>query len=175
MLHCGDVLCESGNTITIPDSAGFVGEYTSITIGADGLGLISYNEFYTFYTPGRLRVLHCGDRNCINGNTITVADNTSNDVGLYTSITLGADGLGLISYYDATNTDLKVLHCGNVLCNGGNVATAVDTVGDVGWDTAIALGADGLGLIGYFDQTHGNLKVFHCSNQSCTPYTRVGR
>ena len=31
-----------------------------------------------------------------------------------TSITIGADGLGLISYYDVTNGDLKVAHCSNV-------------------------------------------------------------
>jgi hypothetical protein len=28
--------------------------------------------------------------------------------GQYTSITTGADGLGLISYWDTTNVDLKV-------------------------------------------------------------------
>jgi len=30
------------------------------------------------------------------------------------SITIGADGLGLISYYDVTNADLKVAHLSNV-------------------------------------------------------------
>jgi len=30
----------------------------------------------------------------------------SGEAGLYTSVAVGADGLGLISYYDATNQDL---------------------------------------------------------------------
>jgi hypothetical protein len=34
-----------------------------------------------------------------------------------TSITTGADGLGLISYYDFTNEDLKVAHCDNTFCS----------------------------------------------------------
>jgi len=37
-------------------------------------------------------------------------------VGYYTSITIGSDGLGLISYYDKSNGDLKVAHCGNPAC-----------------------------------------------------------
>jgi hypothetical protein len=47
--------------------------------------------------------------------TITALD-TAGDVGQYTAITIGDDGLGLISYYDATSGDLKVAHCSNVLC-----------------------------------------------------------
>ncbi|PZC45289.1 MAG: hypothetical protein C1O27_002468 [Chloroflexi bacterium] len=32
-------------------------------------------------------------------------------------ITIGADGLGLISYWDLTNADLKVAHCENAFCS----------------------------------------------------------
>jgi hypothetical protein len=33
-------------------------------------------------------------------------------------VTIGADGLGLISYLDSSNSDLKVAHCSNVTCTG---------------------------------------------------------
>lgn len=101
-------------------------------------------------------------------------DSASN-VGYWTSITIGADGLGLISYYDVTNGDLKVLHCGNVACSSGNITTTVDSAGNVGYFTSITIGADGLGLISYYDNNNDDLKVFRCSNLTCTPYTRVGR
>ena len=37
-------------------------------------------------------------------------------VGISTSVTVGVDGLPLISYWDGTNADLKVAHCANAFC-----------------------------------------------------------
>ncbi|PZC45030.1 MAG: hypothetical protein C1O27_002540, partial [Chloroflexi bacterium] len=54
--------------------------------------------------------------------TITTLD-SSRDVGKYTSVTTGADGLGLISYYDHTNQDLKVAHCSNAACTEATITT----------------------------------------------------
>jgi len=36
---------------------------------------------------------------------------------VYTSMTISADGLGLISYFDFGNDDLKVAHCENTFCS----------------------------------------------------------
>jgi hypothetical protein len=171
VLHCGNAACNGGNINTTVDSVGLVGYYTSITIGADGLGLISYNDATT---DGDLKVFHCSNTVCSSGTATTV--DSAGAVGYHTSITIGADGLGLISYNDATpNYDLKVFHCSNTPCSSGT-ATTVDSAGHVGYFTSITIGADGLGLISYQDATtDGDLKVFHCSNRTCTPYTRVGR
>jgi hypothetical protein len=49
------------------------------------------------------------------GFALTTLDGPVN-VGQYTSVTIGADGLGLISYYDATNGNLKVAHCSDLFC-----------------------------------------------------------
>ena len=48
-------------------------------------------------------------------NTLTTLDATGN-VGEYTSITIGTDGLPIISYHDFTNGDLKVAKCGSNIC-----------------------------------------------------------
>ncbi len=154
----------SGNTITPLDTAGDVGLSTSVTIGADGLGLISYNDA----TNGDLKVAHCSNVGCTSA-TITPLD-TAGSVGFDTSVTIGADGLGLISYFDQTNGDLKVAHCSNVNCTAATI-TPLDTAGIVGTYTSVTIGADGLGLISYYDNTNANLKVAHCSNLNCTTAT----
>jgi len=38
------------------------------------------------------------------------------NVGTYTSITTDGYGLGLISYFDETNRDLKLAHCADAAC-----------------------------------------------------------
>jgi PKD repeat protein len=161
--HCGDASCSSGNTITTVDSAGNVGEYTSIAIGADGLPIISY--YYA--TNWDLKVAHCGIANCSSGNTITTVDSTGS-VGYHTSIAMGADNLPVISYWDATNGDLKAAHCGNAACSSGNTTATVDATGSVGRYHSIAIGADNLPVISYYDLTNMDLKVAHCGIANCS-------
>jgi hypothetical protein len=92
-------------------------------------------------------------------------------VGIYSSVTIGADGLGLISYRDATNDDLKVAHCSDTNCTAATTTT-LDATDRVGWHTSVTIGADGLGLVSYYDFTNGDLKVAHCENTFCSPYFR---
>ena len=156
----------AGNGLTTLDSTGFVGRYTSVTIGADGLGLVSYYD----NTNADLKVAHCANTTCSSATTATL--DSTGSVGQYTWITIDADGLGLVSYYDDTNFDLKVAHCSNTACSSATTAT-LDSTGDVGQYTSITIGADGLGLISYHDVTSGTLKVAHCANAACSSSTNT--
>jgi preprotein translocase subunit Sec61beta len=160
--HCSNTACTAAAASTL-DSVGNVGQYTSITIGADGLGLISYYD----YDNGDLKVAHCLDTACTSADLYTL-DSSSAGVGGYTSITIGADGLALISYYDFDNGDLKVAHCQNTACTSADLYTLDDASAQVGWYTSITIGVDGLGLISYYDYTNGDLKVAHCQDTACT-------
>ena len=93
----------------------------------------------------------------IKNNQITVVDSTDS-VGLYTSIAIGTDNNPVISYSDATNFDLKVAHCGNISCLGANFIT-LDSAGPVGIYTSIAIGSDNNPVISYWDGANGDLKV----------------
>lgn len=160
--HCTVADC-SGAGISTVDSTGNVGWYTSIAIGSDNLPIVSYYDS----TNGNLKVAHCGNVSCSSGNTITTLDSTG-DVGSYTSIAIGSDTFPVISYYDTTNQDLKVVHCGNASCSSGNTITTVDSTGNVGSYTSIKKGADNLPVISYTDVTNGSMKVAHCGTADCT-------
>jgi len=146
--------------LSVLDSSDFVGPFTSIAIGADGLGLIAYQK------DSALNLAHCDDAVCSSATTATL--DPSVGVGEYPSIAIGADGLGLISYYDNPNSRLKVAHCDDITCSSVTIAV-LDSIGLVGKWTSIAIGIDGLGLISYFDDSNDDaLKVAHCNDVTCS-------
>src|SRR5437867_4081286 len=100
-------------------------------------------------------------------NTLNPVDSAQGEdqVGFDNSITIGTDGLPVISYFHAQLGDLKVLHCGNAECSSGNITTTVDSTGAAGSHSSIAIGKDGLPVISY--QLDGDLKVLHCGNELC--------
>ena len=166
--HCADLLCATASSTTL-DSIGNVGFYTSLTIGEDGLGLISYRDA----SASTLKAAHCNDLACSSAGVSTVDGSGIN--GEYSAITLGVDGLGVISYYDGAggDQDLKVAHCGNVACTTSSHVT-VDSAGQVGWNTSITVGSDGLPFVTYRDVTGGfdAVKGIHCPNVFCVGYFR---
>jgi hypothetical protein len=153
----------AGNTITTLNNTVEVAELLVVAIGADGLGLISYADVTT---PGaELGVAHCNDLACTSA-TFTTLDSSGN-VGPGSSIAIGADGLGLISYRGGGGTTLKVAHCDNIICTSAISAT-LDTGIVFGSHSSIMVGADGLGIIAYGDTSSGALKVAHCDDIACT-------
>jgi len=160
--NCSDPTCTSSFKVNI-DPAGNLGRHTSITIGADGLPIISYQT--SDITINKLKVAHCNNVFCTSRDITTV---DTGNVGSYTSITIGTDGLPIISYYDIGNGDLKVIHCRNASCSAFNAPQPLDTAGDVGTFTSIIIGTDGLPIISYLDVDNADLKVAHCNDVTCT-------
>jgi hypothetical protein len=102
---------------------------------------------------------------------LTSAIDTVGVVGWTTSITIGADNLPIISYFDAgLNSDLKVAHCNNAACTTATTYS-VDTVGSVGAYPSITIGVDALPIISYSDFIQANLKVAHCDDVACATAT----
>jgi hypothetical protein len=87
---------------------------TSITIGADGLGIIAY---YDWNDLPNLRTAHCRDLACSTADLVTLRSSVT-DVGvnLWAGITIGVDGYPLIPYYYANSGDLGLVHCSSAFC-----------------------------------------------------------
>jgi hypothetical protein len=94
----------------------------------------------------------------------------SGSIGRLVGLTIGADGLPLISLYDANQNDLEVVHCNDLACTSHTVTT-LDSTNVVGRDSSVTIGADGLGLISYYYETGGDLRVAHCEDVACTSAT----
>ncbi|MGE0360330.1 MAG: hypothetical protein AB7H93_04740 [Vicinamibacterales bacterium] len=162
--HCDNRTCSAATSTTVDDPPATVGAHGSIAIGGDGLAVVSH------YDAGAqaLRVTHCSNVVCTAATSVTIDDSAS-AVGRFTSIAIGTDGLPLISYLDDTAGTLRVTHCGNVACTAGNTSTTVDDPAQVvGGYTSLAIGSDGLGVIGHSDFGANTLRVTHCVNVACT-------
>ena len=160
--HCDDVACTTATTATL--DTGDRGDWSSLAIGQDGLGLISYFDRDT----GSLKVAHCSNVVCSSATTNPL---DTGDLGGFTSLTIGSDGLGVITY-EAPQTNegpLKVAHCSNIACSTATVVT-LDPDGNL-FGSANTLGVDGLPLVAYHNDTTG-VKAVHCSNVFCVPYFR---
>ncbi|MBI5912905.1 hypothetical protein HY839_00500 [Candidatus Azambacteria bacterium] len=150
-----------GSIITSVDTAGDVGMYDSLALGADGFARISYYD----NTNKDLKFVRCTNADCSAKNITSVE--TSNDVGQYSSLAMGADGFARISYYDNTNKDLKFVQCTNADCSTKNI-TSVETSNDIGQYSSLAMGADGFARISYYNTTNNDLKFARCTNADCS-------
>ena len=159
--------CLSVNTVAA-DSDQISILYPSMVLGTDGLPIISYawgRAVGLDFVDEELRVAHCDDLECSSA-TITIID-SAGEVGAWSSIAIGVDGLPVISYYDDTNEDLKVAHCNNVACTSATTTTAHSN-GSVGRFSSIGIGGDGFPVISYADETDKYIRVLHCLNVTCT-------
>jgi hypothetical protein len=147
---------------SIVDNSGNVGYYSSITIGVDGLGLISYYDL----DAATIKVAHCNNLACTSASSVTV-DSVGN-TATRSSIIIGSDGLPFLSYV-STNHYLKVAHCDDLACTTSTYKTEVDgTSADVGQSSSIIIGSDGRPMISYYDATNQHLKTAHCDNVLCS-------
>ena len=150
--------------ITTIDSAGDVGQYSSIAMNRfTSDPIISYYDL----TNKDLKVAKCDNDSCTL-STVTTVDSFGS-VGQGSAIAVGYDGLPIIAY--SGSSTLKVTHCESSKCDGATTITVLDqslrpTFG--GAPPSIAIGPEGLPVISYFEQDNRDVKVAACLDIACT-------
>lgn len=154
---------------TVPGSAIAPGSISTAQLQPGVIGTVAQIRVSGVCAGGQaLRGVN-GDGSVVCTDALTTADASTGDVGTYSSLTIGTDGLPLVAHHDATLGAVRVTRCGNPACTNGNVSTTVDDPANyVGFDTAIAVGSDGLPIVSYRDVNGGSLRVTHCGNPACT-------
>ncbi|MDP2656684.1 MAG: hypothetical protein Q8P11_03930 [bacterium] len=109
--QCTDAACTSP-VLTTVDSTGIVGTYTSLKMASDGFARIAYYDT----TNTNLKFVKCTDAPCTSGSATFTSVASDGSVGTYASLALTSSGYPTISYYDATNLDLKLASCTNSVC-----------------------------------------------------------
>ena len=140
-------------SIETVDSAGGVGEYTSIALDTNNYPHISYYDV----ANGDLKyAYHDGS-----GWQIKTVD-SDGDVGGHTSIALDSHGYPHISYHDTTNNDLKYAYWDGTQWQ----IKTVDSAGGVGEHTSIALDSNNRPHISYCDGINYDLKYAYWDGTS---------
>jgi len=180
--HCRDAACASVQVTQLSAQLkGTAGYDTSVTIGADGMGLISFTAVRTDIALNFLKVAHCENLACTTA-TVTVVDSL---VGDGTSIIVGADGFGLISYQTLGSPQrLKFAHCQNVACTTSDVhqpsSGSLPNGDSFGADSSLILSPYDLNLpaaamVTFLDTTDHSVWAARCSNLNCANLTAVNQ
>jgi hypothetical protein len=162
-VKCTTPSCSSFNAPVNFDPGFFSDSPASIAIGADDNPIISTYD----YNLGNLRVIKCTNQDCSSLNAPVLID-TIGLVGEDPSIAIGADSNPVVSYHDNTNKNLKLVRCNTQSCSRFNAPITLDSIGEVGRYSNIAIGADGNPIISYYDSINSDLKVYSCGDLTCS-------
>ncbi len=127
---------------------------------------------------GDLKMLHCNDPDCTGGDESITTSDTEEFSGFYTSLMLDSSGFPVVSYHmgstDNINEGLKVMHCNDASCAGGDESIATLDPGNAsGLYSSLALDSNGYPVVSYQDGFNDDLKLLHCGNLTCVDTTSV--
>lgn len=142
------------------------GWYTDITIGTDGLPVISYFDSYYM----RLETAHCLDISCVESTNQIPIEEPSSQTGFYSSMAIGIDSLPVISFYVPPASALWITHCLDPSCSNATYHE-IDSDEDIGKYSSITIGPDGNPIVSFFNETNSNLQIAHCNLPDCSDST----
>ena len=160
ILHCNDLYCLGGDeSLTSPDR----GNTPSLALDSAGFPVVSY------VGPGNvLTVMHCNDINCAAGDESFTAPDQTGNRGQDSSLALDAGGHPVVAYFDIDYSDLRVVHCNDANCAGGDDSVVtVDRRIDNYWRfMSMTLGPDDRPIL-FYRGLSNQLRMLRCGNAAC--------
>jgi hypothetical protein len=176
--RCVNTSCSSPiiNTVDGTDLIGGeeedVGLWTSITVLMDDYPLIAYAKADQTNSTSQALVAHCTTSTCSTATTDVIVSMGSHGFQFQGfSATVGPNGQGLFTFAWNTATRIYLGFCRDLTCTDTNLNDSAVSSGGPR-HTSLTIGADNLPIFAYYDDSGGDLKVVHCSDQSCQPYLR---
>jgi hypothetical protein len=155
---CDTGCATAGNwtAITVDNSVGDVGEYTSLSLDSSGNPRISYKDATNNDLKYALCTTGCDDPN----NWTTITPDRAGNTGWNTSLALTTADNPRIAYYKFDTGDLQYAWCDVACANTTNWTTeTVDSAGDVGDFCSLALNTvNNTPHISYYDFANEDLK-----------------
>lgn len=150
-------------TVTI-DSSNDVGQYTSLALDNDKPRITYFDE-----SSKNLKFATC-DSNCGSaGNWTTITIDSSGDVGKFSSLAI-TDSKPRVVYNREDTKVLKYAYCDSSCDQAGNWSSiVVDSSGDVGQHTSLALDDNGNPRVTYIDTSDKDLKFSTCDATCSNP------
>jgi hypothetical protein len=164
--HCANADCSSATFISLlgtnvpPFQSAFWS--ASLATGTDGLGAVVFNGVIQNLLASRV-FRRCADAACTGLGSGSLPEGALGTGGPTASLGIRPDNRAVIAHYTAVPSPgrLSVAYCAQVACGWPNPSPPIHPLDDfgVGRSHQLAVGPDGVGLISYYDDANGNLKV----------------
>lgn len=144
----------------------------SIARGSNGFPIIAYvisnSDINTYYR--QLKVATCLDASCTRTSIVPVTTGLEN-VGIRVSVTVGADGMPILIYYEyKLYKNLRIARCTTPTCSGRSIMFVKSTSHtSIGYPLS-TVGADGQPVIAYRYSRNSSLDVIKCQTALCSAY-----
>lgn len=175
LIACSTSACRDATKVTLDATSPAWAAPHALGITVDGLPFVAYSA------RSDLKVARCLVPECLTPNvasseasvTAAASPSASQPDGLVRTlidsgtaqfdpaVVIGADGLPVAAY--SSGGELRVVHCGDIRCEGGNTTTTVGTA----IVQAIALGPDGYPALGFIADDN-SLSVARCQDAACS-------
>jgi hypothetical protein len=170
---CSTADCSGSITYTLHDAGtdftGFSG--SSVAIRSDNRPIFMFaNTTLNNWDP---RIANCTNATCTS-STVYGPNPSASQVGTWPAIVIRPNGLPLgVSLLTSSVNLTQFYDCTTVDCSGTINAYSADSVDNGRLHTSMAIRANGMPFVTYYDGTNGDLRLINCTTSNCSASNAV--